>query len=205
MPLPETIPVRYTEEEAEYLSVRPVVRQTFRLQELIDMVLGVTGKDVSRIQQILRAGTLVFHFYRYWWQGFHADAGELAAVLDQFPDSDPSRNFRAEECVAVVLESTGRPPRHVLELGRKAASRRRAFRSRSLWDCLLALARAQAPAYQGYSYARRADLFEQPLAAGQIDALAGDALRLAPRDLRAQMRHLPEISRLVFICPRKAN
>jgi hypothetical protein len=71
--LPETIPVRYTEEEAEYLSVRPVVRQTFRLQELVDMVLSVTGKDLARVRQILRSGTVVFHFYRYWWQGFEAD------------------------------------------------------------------------------------------------------------------------------------
>ena len=30
VPLPETIAVKYTEEEAEYLSMRPLVRQTFR-------------------------------------------------------------------------------------------------------------------------------------------------------------------------------
>ncbi len=203
MALPETIPVRYTEEEAEYLSVRPVVRQTFRLQELIDMVLGVTGKDLARIQQILRSGTVVFHFYRYWWQGFEADAGELGAFLTRFPDADPARVFRAEECAAVLLESSGQPPRHSVELGRQAASRKPLLRSRSLWDCLLALGRAQPPSYQGYSYERHADLYRLALSPEQTAALLRDAARLAPRELRAGLRRLPETTRIVFICPRR--
>ena len=52
MTLPETIPVRYTEEEAGYVSFRPLVRQIFRLNELLDMVVSVTGKDQERIRQI---------------------------------------------------------------------------------------------------------------------------------------------------------
>ena len=203
MALPETIPVRYTEEEAEYLSVRPVVRQTFRLQELIDMVLGVTGKDLARIQQILRAGTVVFHFYRYWWQGFEADAGELGVLLARFPDADPRRVFRPEECAAVLLESGGQPPRHSVELGQKAASRKPLLRSRSLWECLLALGLAQAPSYQGYSYERRADLYQLALSPQQVAALLRDAARLAPRELRPGLRRLPETTRIVFICPRR--
>jgi hypothetical protein len=199
--LPETIPVRYTEEEAEYLSVRPVVRQTFRLQELIDMVLGVTGKDLARIQQILRSGTVVFHFYRYWWQGFEADAKELAAVLARFPDADHSRGFRAEECTAVLLESGGEPPRHSFEIRRELASRKGLFRSRSFWECLLALGQEQAPAYQGYSYLRHADLFRLAISPEQIAAVVREAQR-APRELRAGLRHLPEATRIVFICPR---
>lgn len=63
MPLPETIPVRYTEEEADNFSIRPVKRQTFRLRELVDMILRVTGKDQARVQQILKSGTLVYHFF----------------------------------------------------------------------------------------------------------------------------------------------
>src|SRR5208283_1906278 len=73
MSLPETIPTRYTEEEAEYLSLRPVVRQTFRIAELVDMILSVTGKDAHRIAQILRSGSVVYHGYRYWWPAFEAD------------------------------------------------------------------------------------------------------------------------------------
>ena len=87
MALPETIPVRYTEEEAGYVSFRPVVRQTFRLNELLDMVLSVTGKDPERIQQILRSGTVVFHFYRYWWQGFEIAEAELRRTARAFSRS----------------------------------------------------------------------------------------------------------------------
>ena len=70
MPLPETIPVRYTDEEAGYVTVRPVVRQTFSLEELLDMILSVAGKDVTRVRQLLQSGTIVYHFYRYSWTGF---------------------------------------------------------------------------------------------------------------------------------------
>ena len=36
MPLPQQIPVRYSEEDAGYVSMRPVVKQTFRIHELTD-------------------------------------------------------------------------------------------------------------------------------------------------------------------------
>jgi len=93
VPLPETIPVRYTEEEADNFSIRPVKRRRFRLRELVDMVLRVTGKDLPRVQQILRSGTLVYHFYRYWWQGFETGAAELSALLAEFPGDDPAARF----------------------------------------------------------------------------------------------------------------
>ena len=54
MALPENVAVRYTEDEAEYLSLRPVVRQTFRIDELVDMIVSVTGLDRERVAQILR-------------------------------------------------------------------------------------------------------------------------------------------------------
>lgn len=202
MALPETIPVRYTEEEAEYVSVRPVIRQTFRLDELIDMVLGVTGKDLGRIRQILRSGTVVFHFYRYWWQGFEADADELSKLLVRFPDADPARAFRPEHCTAVLLEGGGSPPRLVVELARAVVSRKRFLRTKSFWESLMEAARTKVPSYQGYSYLRRADLYDLPLSAEQIAALLADAARLASREIRAGLRQLPRASRLVFVCPR---
>src|SRR4029077_6519299 len=93
MPLPETIAMRLTEEDAGYVTVRPVVKQTFRLAELADMVVSVTGKNVSRVQQILRSGTVVYNGYRYWWEGFASGENEVLAVLATFPDDDPSRPF----------------------------------------------------------------------------------------------------------------
>jgi hypothetical protein len=201
VPLPESIPVRYTEEEADNFSIRPVKRQTFRLRELIDMVLRVTGKDLPRVQQILRSGTLVYHFYRYWWQGFEADPAELSVLLAEFPGDDPSRAFRAEDCAIVMIEGgpSGRKP---VEIERQAAEHKPLFAARSFWGCLVSLARNSQPAYGGYSFDRRADLYQIELSAEQALSLRRDAARLAPRPVRASLDLLDPIARLTFIAPR---
>ncbi len=202
MPLPETIAVKYTEEEAEYLSVRPLVRQTFRPAELVDMILSVTGKDVARIRQILRSGTVVFHFYRYWWQGFESDAQEVGALLEKYPDADPSRPFRAEDCRIVLIGASEPGKRRPIEIRRGEASKKRFLRARSLWDSLMNLARADAPKYQEYSYAQKGDIFARDLSAVEAAALASEAARYAPRALQGQLKSIPENSRVLFVCPR---
>ena len=200
--LPESIPVRYTEEEAGYVTVRPIVRQTFRLDELLDMILSVTGKNAARIRQILHSGTVVYHFYRYSWVGFDADEAELTAALARFPDADPSRAFNAGKCTLAVFETAGANPKHLLELGRAAASKRRLFRGQSFWERLLEIADGEKPAYQNYSYARRADLYQLDLNAENLARIAQAAKRLAPGNLRAALRVLPAAARIVFACPR---
>ena len=72
--------------------------------ELLDMVVGVTGKNLERIQQILKSGTLVYHSYRYWWPGFDAESKELSSLLAQFPEAEPSRPFRTQECTALIFD-----------------------------------------------------------------------------------------------------
>ncbi len=201
MALPETIPVRYTEEEAGYVSVRPVVRQTFRLNELLDMILRVTGKDVGRIRQILRSGTVTYHFYRYWWEGFDAGEAELNAALAAVPDPDPSRAFSPDACATIIFESGGPHPRVLLELDRAAASQRRWFRNQSFWERLLQIA-DQKPEYHTYSYAHRADLYRLELNGQNLAPIAQAAIRLAPRSLRPALRVLPHAARVVFVCPR---
>lgn len=198
-----TIPVRYTEEEAGYISVRPVVKQNFRQEELVDMILRVTGKDPERIRQILRSGTVVYNFYRYWWSGFDADAEELSAVLAKFPSADASRAFRSEECDAVLVEFGGGTQHRVAEFTRHALSRKRLLRSKSLWDSFMLLAESGTLAYQEYSYARRADLYRRVLAPGELAALVSDAAKLAPRDLRQSLHHLPHVTSLTYSCPRR--
>ncbi len=217
MPLPETIPVKFTEEEADHVSVRPVKRQTFRLRELVDMVLSVTGRDAVRVQQILRTGTVVYHFYRYWWQGIEADAAELEQLLAEFPadfpSEDPRRAFPPKACTVALLESvtTGRAP---VEIERAVAEKKPLFASRSFWDCLLALADSQksaeqqnhadqlTPEYAGYSFARRGDLYRMALTSEQSASLSRDAARLAPRSLRGAMEALGVPVRVTFVCPR---
>jgi hypothetical protein len=202
VPLPETIPVRYTEEEAGYVTVRPLVRQTFRLHELLDMILSVAGKDAARVRQLLHSGTVVYHFYRYSWAGFDASESELAAALAQFPDANPSRPFAAAQCTDALFDGGGANPRHLLELDRMAASRRRMFRRQSFWKRLMEIAAEENPYYQEYSYGRRADLYRLVLDGENISRFADAANRLAPGTLRSVLRILPEAASIVFVCPR---
>ena len=205
VPLPDSIPVKYTEEEAEYLSVRPVVRQAFSSTELVDMVVSVAGKDLARVQKILSSGTVVFHSFRYWWTGFEADAVALREILQKYPDADPSRAFRAEDCAEVILESSGSPPRHSLRIRRDEAGKRRLLRSRSFWDNLMNLARNAAPTYREYSYSQHGDIYALSLTPEQIARLAREATRSAPRTLRADLAVLSAISQIVFVCTRPAS
>jgi hypothetical protein len=201
VPLPEVIPVRYTEEEAGYVSFRPVVRQSFRPDQLLDMVLSVTGKDVARIKQILRSGTVVFHFYRYWWTGFDIDATELNGLLARFPDPDPSREFRGAECTTIAIESGATPPRPTIEIAKDAIARSGLFRRRSFWDALLAEASSSGVAYQAYSFAHHADLYALELTAESRGRLAA-ATSLAPRAMRKELHAISDAGRILFVCPR---
>jgi len=212
VPIPETIPVKYSEEEAEFISMRPLVRQTFRPAELVDMIVAVAGKDPQRVQQILRGGTVVFHSYRYWWQGFDAEPEKLANLLARYPDANPARPFRPEDCTEAILESAAASagdalspsatPRHSLRLRREDASRKRLFRTRSLWDALMDITRPHPPVYREYSYALRADIFILQPDAAQLARLAHEAARYSPRSLRPHLAVLPSISQIVFVCPR---
>lgn len=202
MPLPDVIPVRYTEEEAGYVSFRPVVRQSFRPDQLLDMVLSVTGKDAARIKQIFRSGTVVFHFYRYWWQGFDIDEGELTGLLARFPDPDPSREFRGADCTAVAIESSAAPPRPPIELQKQAISGTGLFRRRSFWHALVAETSSTPVIYQGYSFGHHADLYRLELTAESRARLAAAAASLAPRAMRKELLALEHAARIVFICPR---
>jgi hypothetical protein len=205
MPLPETISVRYTDEEAGYVTVRPIVRQSFRLDELLDMVLSVAGKDVARVRQLLHSGTVVYHFFRYSWTGFDADEAELAAALARFPDANPARPFAGEECTVAIFESGGAKPRHLMELLRAAASKRRIFRRQSFWERLLEIAGNEKPSYHGYSYGRRADLYRFDLNSGNVLLITQAVNRFAPRDLQAIVRVVQDSASILFVCPRSKS
>jgi hypothetical protein len=204
--MPETIAVKYTEEEAEYISMRPVVRQTFRAAELVDMIVRVAGKEGERVEQILRSGTIVFHSFRYWWQGFEPDAAALREILAKYPDADSSRAFRGEDCAEVIVESSGAPPRHSLRVARAEASQRRLLRARSFWDCLMRFTKESSPRYREYSYALAGDIYAAALTAEQVGQVGRDAARYATRAVRSDIIGIfgsgAGIAQLVFICPR---
>jgi hypothetical protein len=177
---------------------------SLRPEQLLELILGVTGKTTERVQQILRSGSVATGGYRYWWDGMDTGQNELAAALEAFPDADPSRAFEAARCVVVVTETAGPNPLGGAEFASAEASRRRTFRRRSFWAELM---EAAAPprgtlAYRSYSYARRGDLYALELAPGAAEALAGAARKWGVPAVRAHAGALARAVRLVYVCTR---
>jgi hypothetical protein len=205
MPLPETIAMRFTEEDAGYISVRPVLRQVFRLTELVDMVLSVTGKNALRVQQIFRAGTVVYNGFRYSWEGFATETDELADLLAPFPDDDPSRSFNATAVTTVFLEIAGGAQRSLIAITRQEASARRLFQKRNPWEILLGVTQESAPRYEKYSHAQRGDVYRLHLSTEAALALRNELLGAAPRTIRKKFAGLQPPSALSFLIPRAAH
>ena len=203
MPLPSQIPVRYTEEDAGFVSVRPVVKQTFQLHELVDMVVSVAGKDSARVQQIFRSGTVVYNGYRYWWDALQADRDELDRLLLPFPDDDPTRPFDPEQATAVLLEIDGGAQLTVVEITREDAAQKKLFAKHAPWEVLTNLASGKSPRYEKYAHARRADLFRLSLPFDEAQQLLAAMLSAAPRKLKYRWSTLRPPAALTFVCPRK--
>jgi hypothetical protein len=202
MGLPQQIPVRYAEDDAGYVSMRPVVKQTFRLNELVDMVVSVVGKDAERVQQIFRTGTVLYNGYHYWWDPLTAELGEIDGLIAGFPDDDPSRPFEAGKVSSILFESGGGTQRNLVEINREEAGEKKLFGKTSPWKILTGFAGATAPRYEKYSHGRRADLFRVtlPLEAGQ--QLLNEMLDAAPHALRHRWSTLRPPAALTFVCPR---
>lgn len=167
MALPQTVRVKLSSEAAEAIAMTPVVVQELSLRELIEHMLGVTGKDLPRIREVLLRGTMVAGASRFRWTGWPAEEDDLRALLATFPDADPSRTFAAARCVRVVLRG-GRAP---IDLRREAVARKGMFQRESFWDLLLAVIGGGAMRYEGYSYKERADRFVRELSVAESDRL----------------------------------
>jgi len=178
-----------------------VLRMGLRPEQLLELILGVTGKSRERVEQILRGGSVAAGGFRYWWEVVEAAADELEGLLAAFPDPDPMRPFEAGRCTMVIAEG-GSGTSALAEFAAAAASRRRAFRLRSFWDALLAAAREQAPVYRSYSYARRGDLYALELAEERRAALEHAAREFGVGDVRTQAAALLGAARLIYVCGR---
>ena len=185
------------------MSVRPVLRISLRPEQLLELILGVTGKTTERVQQILRGGSIAAGGYRYWWEGLESGEAELAAALAAFPDADPTRTFDAAQCVVVVAEPAGTTLGGA-EFAVAEASRQRTFRRRSFWAELMDAATPPrgTPVYRSYSYSRRGDLYALELAGGAADSLAQAARKLGVPAIRAHAASLARAVRLVYVCTR---
>jgi hypothetical protein len=188
MPLPATIRVKLSSEAADYVSLTPVVVQEMPIRDLVEHMLGITGKDEPRIRDLLLRGTLVSGASRFRWSGWEADTESIRILLADFPDPDPSRPFSATQCTRVIL----RGPRQPVTIPREAGIRQgvlvRLLRRRSFWDLLMTLAESAHPQYAGYSYRDRADIYQARLAAPEAQQLRSAARLIRYTALEAQIR-----------------
>jgi hypothetical protein len=182
--LPETIRVKISSEEAGSISLTQVVVREMPVRELIETMMGKTGKDAERIGELLARGTYVAGASRLRWNGWAADADGIASVLSTFPDPDPHRPFELTLCVLAVLKG----PATRVEIERATGSERRLSRRRSFWDTLMELAEASVPAYAGYSYRHRADHYSATLTYEAAEALRESAGAIRYSTLEAAVR-----------------
>jgi hypothetical protein len=184
MALPQTIRVKLSSEAAEAISLTPVVSQELATRELIEHMLGITGKDEARIRELLKRGTLVSGASRFRWAGWDADTEGVREVLGTFPDADPSRKFEASRCRRAIL----RGGRQAVEIPQEAGGRKGLFRKASFWDLLMEVAGAASGTYGGYSYKDRADRFLLALTVAEAERIraGSDAVRFTT--LRDQVR-----------------
>ena len=141
MALPPTVRVKLSSEAAESISLTPVVVQEMPVRELVEHMLGVTGKDEARIRELLLRGTLVSGASRFRWTGWDVDLQNLRELLATFPDPDPSRRFAAAHCMRAILRG-GRQP---IEISREAGARKGLFQRKSFWDVLMKVIAGGAP------------------------------------------------------------
>src|SRR6266576_1968260 len=103
MPFPSSVRVKLSSEVAESISITPVVVREIAIRELIEHMIGITGKDEGRVHELLLRGTLVSGASRFRWAGWDADREGIRETLASFPDPDPGRPFAAAMCVRAAL------------------------------------------------------------------------------------------------------
>jgi hypothetical protein len=184
MSLPATVRVKLSSEAADAISITRVVVQDLPLRDLVEHMLGITGKDEARLRELLRRGTLVSGASRFRWTGWEADADGLRELLASFPDADPARPFTAAKCVRAVL----RGGRRAIDIPREAGARKPLLRKASFWDLLMDPTAMGDIQYLHYSYKDRADCYrvEISLAAAEKLRAASEALKYS--SLREQIR-----------------
>jgi hypothetical protein len=184
MAIPPTVRVKLSSEAAEAISLTPVVVQELATRELIEHMLGITGKDEARICELLKRGTLVSGASRFRWAGWDADTEAVREILATFPDADPSRTFDTMRCTRTIL----RGGRLALEIPRAAGERKGMFQRSSFWDLLMEVAAGGSAAYGGYSYKERADRFQRVLTITEAERIRAGSEAVRYSTLRDQVR-----------------
>ncbi|MCZ2077232.1 MAG: hypothetical protein LC130_19820 [Bryobacterales bacterium] len=195
MPLPDTIRVKISSEAAESISITPVVSRDMPIGELLEMILGVSGKDVERVFEILSRGSHVSGGSRLRWTGLAPAREDIESALARLPDAEPGRTFDPQRCARAVLRGTGTR----IDLPRSAATRRRLLHRHSFWEQLLDVLASEQIAYVAYSYSERADVYRAQLGPAGLSRLRQGAGLLAYTKLEQQVRSAPITSIDLFV------
>jgi hypothetical protein len=182
--LPPTIRVKLSSEAAGAITLTPVVVREMPAAELVDHIVGVTGKDVERIREILERGSLVSGASRFRWDGLASSARAIGEILAKFPDAEPARPFTPALCAAAILCGHGAR----IEIAREAGAKKGFLRRRSFWDALMAAAGAGTPGYIQYLYKERADCYRMALSRETADEIREAASRLVYPALARQIQ-----------------
>ena len=186
MPLPDVVPTKISSEAAGFIKLTPVTREELSIADLIERILAVTGKDAERVAAILGRGSFVSGPSRYRWEAFEADSGELAALLERFPDPRPERPFEAARCHTIIL----RGRRGSVEIRADFARQKRLIARANFWDRLLALVEAQSQSYERYAYGEKSDVYTVKLPFGTVREMERQADLLKYSAVVQQIRHL---------------
>src|SRR5216684_2304464 len=184
MSLPDSVRVKLSSEVAESISITPVVLRDIPIRELIEHMLGITGKDATRLHELLLRGTLVSGASRFRWTGWDADREAIQSLLATFPDPDPQRPFAAELCVRAALRGPGRR----IEIPREIGARKPFFRRSTFWDTLMGVAASSEARYVDYSYRERADRYSAALSLAALERLRESAKLVKYSTLQQQIR-----------------
>ncbi len=182
--LPETVRVKLSSEAAGGITITPVVVRDMPVRELVDQMLEVTGKDPTRVREVLRRGNLVRGASRMRWAGWDAAAAGIEALLATFPEAEPQRPFHRDRCVRAVLRGAA----GTISLPRAVAAKRRFLRRRGFWESLMEAVTPAEAHYLEYSYQDRADRYRMALEAAAAARLREQADLLVYSSLAGQVR-----------------
>jgi hypothetical protein len=185
MPFPTSVRVKLSSEVAESISITPVVVRDIPIRELIEHMIGITGKDESRLHDLLLRGTLVSGASRFRWTGWDADPEAIREALASFPDPDPERQFAPALCIRAALRGPGRR----IEIPREIGQRKPLFRRTSFWDTLMGVAASSETRYVDYVYRERADCYSATLSLAALERLRESARLVKYSTLQQQILH----------------
>ncbi len=198
MPLPEKVRVKLSSEVAESIAITPVVIREIPIRELVEHMLGVTGKDTPRLHELLLRGTLVSGASRFRWTGWDAATADIEAVLSTFPDRDPGRPFMPELCTRADLRGGSRR----IEISREVGMRKPLFRRASFWDTLMSVVASSDTRYVDYSYKERADHYSAILTLPAVEQLRESAKLVKYTTLQQQIERTNLESADLFVTRR---